>query len=317
MKLYKSHDMTHAINVVAYRNEKVIVVDGRNTLKSIRGQTQMPEGMRALKCRSWDSFCHKTIAEWNYIKGVLIMNADRHCLDFPECDAMVFLEAPIRHSEFLRMVEKVKREVVIYEPPDWKNHEDTINHRYPSSAHYQTILTFCDSIKGRTDLDWIEQAALARSGFDPARTSVFTKKLIEPITGLEERQFVTPMAYKFRGFYRRYYAYMPVFPPDIPHLKIMYDVLLNEPDCGNDLRLLRFNELDRIWEQKRIDVRVPGFKAAMKVMIRQHYVDRYDSVFVIQDGFKRLNYNLIDAVSNVHRGDWFKMRACINEAEEI
>lgn len=315
MQLYQTEDMESAIKRMVSRNDRCVVFQKNWCLRQIRLKTLDVFDIPSIACRSWDSFADISLEKWQKEHNLLYYRHDTFRDKLPAADAMLYIEVPLQHKVYDQFSSRVGRETIIYRPPDWSMQEEALNFRYPNSAYYRTVLAAIEGLRGNARTDR-QEMALRYSGFDPAKTTVFTADDIMAITGIGERLLRILLSYKFKGKYIRYHCYTPQIEPDEPDMLDMYRILEGEPDVGRGMRMLRFDELCRIFERNGIANRVPGFKPYLKRLVREAYVSSSPPVYLMTDGWRKPDYHVIDAVANVRRGDWFRMMNLVEAAPE-
>lgn len=307
--IYQTSDTLASIRKMAAENARAVVVQQFRCFKTIPTILNRVADIPSITCRSWDSNAVDALNRWAMSRKLLFYRPYPVGEDelFPECDSVLFLECPQQYADFERTANKVRGDVIIFRPPSWKLHEETIDLRYPMGYHTRALLAMIAGLRTRELTPRMLQA-LEFSGYDPNLTSVFTAEDAKIILGMPERQLKAALKYRFRGFYTRYEVYRPMYKPINSDEEEMFEVLMNEPDLGGGWRMLRFGELK--------DGRVPEFKRYLKHFTRKHNVFRSPSIYLLTDGFRPPNYDIIDAIGNVRQGSWFKMRTLVDSAPD-
>ena len=317
-EIYHTFDMENAVRALLATNPHVIIYHHYANLRRIVIRSNLLWDIEQYRCRAWDSFGPLTIEKWRENGGLMVYHPtlfDKNC-PFPETDAVLFIECPLSHRDFQELAAKVKREIVIFHPPSWRLHEETVEFRNPHSAYYHTLLSTIGSLVRRPDLKPRIEAAMRYANFDPDRTAGFEAADIYAITGIPPRQLRTLMKWKgFRGKHIRYHCYCPVVEPDEPDLLEMYRVLEAEPDAYHGIRMLRFNELARVLEHG-IGARVMGFKRLLKRMVNEGYVRSDPDIYLLTEGWKQPDYAIVDAITNVRRAEFYRMKTLVEDSPE-
>lgn len=303
--------MEEAIRQMNERNEKSIVyLDYSNRLR-IRLQTKKVQDIPSLACRSRDSFIADSIAKWEAEKGLLYYRVNGPTDNLPAADAMLIVECPFQLRMFEKLQGRIKGDIIVYRPPDWSMHQDTIDFIYPDSSWHQTLHVGIKCLQGlpRTPR---QELALKFSGFNPDNTSVFFGYDLAAITGISMQKFKPMMKYRFLNFYRRYSCYIPQIPPDDPFDLEIYRVLEAEPDTGGGLRLLRWGEPHDAVKS----MRVPGFTKVIKRLVKSGHVTQYPQIYVVCDEYKKPDWEMLDGIQQVRVRNWLKMRDLVDLAPE-
>ena len=318
MQIYQTRDMERAIRAMSTRNDRKVVFRYHAGDRKIHIRTRLLEDIPSTLCRPWDDFADSTIARWQEKQNLLYyLHNPRHD-KLPECDALFYEEIPIQHTDFLEIADRVKKEIIIYRPPDWAMQEDALPLRFSESDDLRTVLHAVKCLQGQREWTKLESAAVEYAEFPPEETTVFTGEEIEDVTELTLRRIKTAAKYKLQRRWLRWHCYIPRFEPDTdPVLREMYRVLLGEPDIGKGVRALRFGELRRVYVRGGAWARVPGFKPALKLLVRGNYVAKLPDIYMLRDRKKDgFDYEIIDAISEVRWRRWHKMREMVEAAPE-
>ena len=62
--------------------------------------------------------------------------------------------------------------------------------------------------------------------------------------------------------------------------------------------------------------RVPGFEVMLKALLKQNYVVREDNIYVINTAHPPMDHDKVNAVNNMFRGRFWRMKALVDSAEE-
>jgi hypothetical protein len=290
-----------------------VVID-HHCNKTIRLQNKFISETPSHVVRSWDADVFNQIYRWEVARGLLFYKASMYYDRLPECDSMLFVECPLSFQKFISMADRARRDVIVYCPPSWQLHEETVSFKQPPSDYHRAVLDMLKCFRGR-DLTPIQEAALRYSGLSGTTTSVFSAREIEEILGINERQLRFILSFRFKGFLHVYTPYTPVVEPTLEPYLEMYRVLENEASVYRGARMLRFNELaPREGERDRRRFRIAGFKPVLKKLIRFGYVEQGERIYMMGDGFKTPDWDVIDSLGNVRRGQWYKMRNLIEAA---
>lgn len=309
VQIYKTSDMELAIREMSFRNDKYVVYRKNMNRRKIPLRLNQVKDLPFQIARVWDERFNDALEFWEGDGGMLLYTYDIRRPHYVNAEAALFVEAPLRMMEFQDFTNTIEREVVVYRPPTWHLHEDTLEYTTPSSSYYHTLITLVHCLMGR-DLSERMEAAFVSSGYkDRFKTAVFEASEIQAITGIDERQMRLMLSgYGWRKSYVRYHCYTPMVEPEDSEMLYIYNLLCEVPDVWRGQRMLKFDYLPQ--------GRVMGFHKYMKRLIKEGYVQKHPSVYVIKMGYRPLDYSMIDAVVNAKRGEWFKMRNIIDSAPE-
>lgn len=310
MRVYQTDNMELAARDLAMRHHYVVVIVDYEVRPVIRFRANEIADIPLTMIRTWDPFAPRAYADWRNEGGLLLLY---HNYKYPmtvECDAMLFVECPPYYERFVNRSAGVRQECVIYRPPTWELHERSVLKHNPGGDVSRALLATANGMIGR-ELDDEMQAALTLSGYPPDATAVFRADEILAITGVEEAMVRNVLkSGLFRARYLRYHCYTLNVRPERKDvdLRWAYELLEEDPDRCDGTRMLRFDFLER--------GRVNGFPKQMKRLIRQNYITREKSIYVVTRGYREPFYPAIDAVANANRGDWFKMKNLVDSAPE-
>jgi hypothetical protein len=192
---------------------------------------------------------------------------------------MLATECPSGYSLLLNLTENVRDEFITYVPPTWDLHDEYINNTYPPAVYHElavyTVLGLSDKPRSKH-----EQMILDISGY-PKDSITFKLADVMKAIGIPASQMRSVLAKSFRGFVRHYSIFLPT-DPDAD-----YSEFIPLPDGTLAIRRLSYRE----------DVK---------------YIS---TIYVVKRGWKDPCYWIIDALSNGRRGDWYKMKGVIENAE--
>jgi hypothetical protein len=304
LAIYQTGDVAASIRKMMERNDYCIYYYSMNCDQLIPHRLNCISDIPQLACRPWDTFAHNNIDRWRESRE-LMWYTEAFVDLLPQCEALLFAECPLQYEKFERIAERVEREIVIYRPPSWKLHENTIATKYQGSANHQAVLMAIECLRSR-ELTPRYRDALNYAGFPEGETSVFSSTDILILLRIPHRQLQSILKYRFRGFYVRYHVFRPTIEPDDEWGKEMFNILMAEPEVGQGLRMLRFGELSA--------GRIDGFKRWLLTAHRFHHVERMPDIYLLKSGYRKPSYVTIDALANAHRGDWYKMRNIVDGA---
>lgn len=315
--IYHTDDIEGAIRKMVELNERCVVFQRPQTLRPIRLRLNCVADIPSIACRTWDAFAQDSVDRWKSEGGLLYYRPDVFAPDImPETDALLFAECPLQYRILEQYSDRVKRDIIIFKPPSWVQHEATIEFKYPRSDYYQTLELVIRGLIGREVPDKLA-ACLRYSGYPADKTAVFLGYEVAGIMGISERQLRILLKWHgFRGNHIRYHCFTPMVPPeDDPDAWEIYSVLEEEPNVYRGMRALRFFELARVYQPGGLANRIPGFKPVLKRLVKSRHVADNGLVYVVKDGWRKPDYAMMDATANVRRGDWYKLRNLVDQSE--
>ena len=309
VKLYRTDSMEAAMRHMAETNRNVIVYWRHKTIKPIRMRLNLTRDILCEVAMSWMPMAQAAVDRWAQRGGVLIWKPHplAHRAPVPACDAMLFIECPMQIDQFNHITKDVKQEVVVYRPPTWELHNESVEQYWPGKNTYSTLDAIAGALVGRELTEEME-GVLRACGYPAASTAAFTAWDIEQLTGWNERHLKLVMHYKYKFNYGRWHLYSLRFPPDDPELLWAYNIIRQQPEVSRKVHTLRL--------ARPAGSYVHGFKTMLKRLEKENYVVREDSIYVLNTAHRPLDYDRIDAITNMHRGRWFAMKALVDGAQE-
>lgn len=306
MKIYRTSDMEQAVRSMMNRNSHNILLKYYENLRRIFFRGNLVKDIPTTIVRAWDSFAEDSIAIWAKRKTLMMYIPDRHKRSLPKCDAMLITEVPTNQAKLESLFSNVKHEGIFYRPPTWELHDEMVDFEYPTAEVYRTVMEAVTVKRGNYGMMRREGCALKLSEFIPKDTSVFGP---DEIPGVSDKQvnsvLINP---QFKRFYIRYSCYVPVMAPDDEAGKETYDRLCSIPPTWNEERMLPFGRIEGSSD-------VMGFKRKLRHLIKRGHVIKKPHIYVVGNP-GAIDWSIIDAVSNARRGDWFKIKNDIDNAEE-
>lgn len=309
MKIYQTDNMEEALRAMARRNHLTMVYSQFRAVRPIRMRVNMLRDIDIELCIQHKPFAQATIDRWANKGGVMIYRP--YPIGFkhlpPPTDAQLFAECPYQADKFELLSAKVRQEVVVYRPPTWELHNETIDHIYPNSSAYVAFDAMFESLVGR-ELTEAQASVMALSGVPVERAAVFEPWDIEAITGWKEKFIKGAITRQYRFNFSRWHVYSTRIPPDDEDMRWAYDLLRTQHQVAPECYGLRFNF--------PIGGRIPGFEKMLNKLLLYNYVVREDNIYVVDVGHPPLDYDKINAINNMHRGRWFKMKTIVDESPE-
>lgn len=306
MKIYRTSNMESAARSMTKLNSYCILLKYYDNLRRIFFRGNLIKDIPVTVVRQWDKFSDDSVGVWLKRKTLMMYIADKSKQELPRCDAMLITETPTSRAVLDRLFKNVEFEGIFYKPPTWELHDEMVDFEYPSTSIYRTVTTAVKAMFGYGGVMQREQAALILSGFDPKNTAVFGPG---EIPGVNDKQLNSVLCDpQLRPHYRRYSCYSPVMAPEDEAGKEAYDKLRAVPPAWNEERMLPFGRIEHSGD-------VSFFRRKLRHLVKGGYVIKHPHIYVVS-GPGIIDWSLIEAVSNAKRGDWFKIKSDIDNAEE-
>lgn len=302
--LYKTTDREAAIRTMERMNDKSIVMLSRFYRKSIRLKNAAVADIPSVLIRPFDDRAAWDVDYWEHKRGLMFYKHEYSKDCMPMCDALLFTECPLTHKLFASYAKRARRDVIVYMPPSWGMQEEALDFRLPSSDYHRALLATVACWRGR-DLTPIQEAAVMASGRERSVTAVFYAPEVQNILGIDEWSLRHILDFKTRGFMDRYDLYTPNVEPDLPNLLDTYRILEAEPNMHRGARMLRFGKLSDRSHNMRL-----------QVLVRGGFVTRGVSIYILSEGYKEPDWDMVDNRVNFKRGQWYKMRNLIEAAPD-
>ena len=305
-QIYRTRDMEAAIRLMTEQNALSTVFFYNGLRKPIRPRLNLIKDIPSITARTWDPFFQSRVETWKEKRGLLLFRGTvPQASLIPETAALLLTECPIKYSVLEKFAARARREIIVFRPPSWVLHQQLVDQLYPSRDHLQALEMVINGLRGR-DVDDRLAAAVRYAGLDPKEVTVFTAPEVIGLLGIDYPIFRVLMNdYMWRGHYHRFHCYTPVIEPENEALLDMYRRLESEPEVYRGERMLRFNQLDGRNQRPNI-----------KLLSREKSVIRGTHIHIVTPGWKPVNHARYDAISQVHRADWFKMKNVLDAAPE-
>ena len=307
--LYQTDDMEFAIRRMLQRNHKVVLLKKTYNRKSIELRPHRIPNFKYTLMRENNPYDLPGLIRWqseggllNYRPGMTRLNRQNS----PAAEGLFVVEAPTDLIVYYSITEKISREVVIYRPPTWELHMDTMAIKHPGSREMVALVGVMQGLCG-LDLNPLQQMAVDYAKFDRSEVSVFTADQINELTGIDKVAFRHLLKFKFRGFHVRYDVFMPNIRPSDPEHAIVFDALLQEPDLGGGIRMFRFGF-------GSTGINTVGFIRILKALIYTRHIRKLAPIHIMKQGYKFPNLAMLDAQANVRYGEFYKIKNMIDAA---
>ena len=301
--------MEAAFRRLGETNRNTLIYWNFKAVRPIRIRLNQTKDIFCEVARGWLPEAGPAVDRWQQRGGTLIWKP--HPLTFkapvPACDAMLFTECPFQIDRFEHIIRSVRQEVVVYRPPTWQLHNETIEYMYPGKDVYVTLEAIYKALVGR-DLTEEMQGVLTACGYPVATTAVYTGWDIEQLTGWSEKFLKHALHYRYKYHSGRWQVYSLRIPPDNKDMRWAYDLLRDQPEVAFKSHAMKHG-VPR-------GGRVPGFEVMLKALLKQNYVVREDNIYVINTAHPPMDHDKVDAVNNMFRGRFWRMKALVDGAEE-
>jgi len=304
MQVTHTFDMEAAVTKLAREHHHVIIYREYLCVPPIRIRLDLVMDTELTLIEHWKPEAVKWVEQWRKEGGALVYRPKERLDDIPLCDAMLIVECPMQYESFERITRGVSREVVVYRPPTWDNHERMIDRAYPRGATYEGIRVIFETLVGRK-LSLVMQDCLALTQVPIEHAAVFDSTEIEEFFDMPERQFRKAIRYNWFGYSHRYHLYDQNLEPDDTEMMWAWNLIDDAPTIADRFKAVRFNH-----------PRVQGFRKMSKLLIRSHNVLKKPAIYIIDTRRPKQDYGRIDALSNLYRGRWMRIRDFIDNTKE-
>lgn len=275
--LYKTAQIELAVESMAARNKHSILKKTYNTKNPIYVKTNHCRGVPFFLWNPRVKSMDRELERWKVEGGVLIDNGGDYELDerIQGFDAALFAEAPI-DSCFLNFYGKrCKKEIIVFRPPTWAEHEATVGRLFPTglamergaerirqhmqeglSPKFRQVLKDCNIDAG------------------PFSFAASDKELADELD-MEVYAFAALRARMLEIMRRKYWqplmVLIPKISPDNPAYLPIYRFIENLPDRANGERYLQDATLRAMSKE---------YKAVVRAMVREGCLERRPYVYV-------------------------------------
>ena len=308
--LYQTDDMEASLLHLAANNRTVIVYMRHKCNKPIRLRLNLVKDLPIELCKIWKPFAQATIERWQANGGVMIYrpHPTSNKENVPEADAMLIIEAPFSMDDYNRITRNVRQEVVVYRPPTWELHNESMEGIFPRAGTYITMEAIFKSLVGR-ELTEDMEGALAATGYPRASTAVFTAWDIEQLTGWDEKFLKQATRHRYRYKMIRWHVFgARLKPRDNEALEWGWSIITAQDQLMPRVYGMRFGLVKGGY--------VPGFTTQLKRLCHEGYLSREDNIYCINMDGPPLQIDRLDAINNMYRGRFFKIKTLVDEAPE-
>lgn len=297
-RIFATDDMELALRRMAERNRDVLALLDYKTVRPIRMRTLAKlSDLEIDLCWAWRPDAAERMEAWKRRGGIMQYrcrpNARRPLV--PSSDAILFAECPLQWDAFDSLASCARQEAVVYRPPVWDGHTRTIDMMFPPRESYEAIEAYIDARPG---------PPFKHSMFE--HSASFTAEPLLSMYDWTEKQ----LRYLLRGYphaVHRWHPYTLRLKPEDPNLRWAWDVLCAQPQLKPRTHLIRFN---------LVRPRIPGFQSMLKALVRGKYVRADECIYDADLDRRRKDIDEREAVNNMRRGKWFKLRNFVDELPE-
>lgn len=293
MKIYQTENMEHSAKKLVDKFGKAIIFRKYFCKRSIRFRDWLISEIPRTLCNPTKVTFDSQVAKWRKKQGLLHYTPNLVVNKLPFCDALLFTEAPLDYKYFEKYAEKCTDSIVIYRPPNWEFQEEKLALALPDGNKAEALAIAINMLWDHK-LTSLELRAANLSNFP----NCFEESTLSAITGLvgdQLRKVFTKFGIRSYKWYREYVMHIP---PEEEWLLEVYYKLGEELKDGLLFR----------------DVFSYGYMR-LQLLIQQGCVSRKGLVFTMMYKPKTLDYNLLNAVTNAKRADWYKMKKIVENAE--
>ena len=261
-KMYRTQEPEKAINEMAKRHTHVIVNNARVCEKRIPLRPDLLD-MFVWRHSGWTAVGRHHFEQWQEDGGVLIdytqkigmqRMAQKAFGKFMRCGGYFFMECPGSMTYIESWALYATTEIVVHQPPNWRNHEQSITDRATTP---EKVIALHDAMAARLEMPRTERekaaAAVLKMGDKPYM--VMTTEELSEMTGTS-----TIAAWRTFQSLRRHmtgFQYDALYPitlrvkPDEPAMRMLYEHIETFPTVGKGERMLKawmMSKATRKWQ---------------------------------------------------------------------
>ena len=305
---HQTNDMEAAVRSLAARHNTVLVLMDYKSVKPIRMRTAALLGDLDIEgVIAWNPKADEAVERWRRRGGIMqyrsIPNAKRP--NVPPADAILFIEAPMQWDRFEHVCLSARQAVVIYRPPTWELHTKSIDFLYPPTEAYATLEAYLDALQFDTPSEYL--AAITRAEPQLAKPVAFTGEDLCEMMEWEPKQLKYLLKSRYRLAIKRWHPYKLMYEPKGGEKLWAWNVLKTQPSPADRIHMLRYDES----RPKQV-----GLKRLIKLMVKEHYLVRKDPVYVADAKRNPVDYEAVEAVNQMHRARWRKVRDFVDDLPE-
>ena len=278
--LYHTTDMKAAYRSMIKRNFACILRNSYFCNRPIRFRADIPTISANPSVIGYED----RILRWLQYGGVLVdTRRFKYIDDIPRCHAMLIPEAPMGYQECNHLSRRVSNEIIIYKPPNWELHEESVNYYWPRANRVNDLLDAVSTIKNKNH-------PLVKAAIKDSKFTVCFEEL-EGFNEIELRAIL-----KLLPAYKRYNCYRPMISPEGGEDLDLYRKLESIADIHNGWRLTTSNAFSRL--------------------VKNNNVESGPQLHLIDNSKTILDLVKIRAIGEARRQDWEAMRTMIDLSPE-
>lgn len=280
---YRTTDMEASIRLLAERHSHVLVNNSRVCANRIPIKERNLDDVFLWRYYPWNSVGRHHLEQWKKHGGVLVDYTQKiqHIIDYRErrgdmtCGGYLFVEAPISRVQVETWTSQVTGEIVIHQPPNWKNHIKTVTRGYETG---DTAVDVYNMLRERQlrDRTPMERACARFLCIEDLPYQVIDKKELQEMTGLDAvASSKVFRKIRWQVATSRFDMISPIIPrvrPDEPAMRAVYDVIVQQPDLGMGRRALTRK---RAYEVAR------NYRGIIKRLDIEGYIEKCNNLHVI------------------------------------
>lgn len=288
------------------RNHKVVVYKRYECDSPIKLRKSLIKDIPAIEVARSDPMKEVAYAKW-WAEGRILYTSDnpRWSGAPPVNDAIYFCEAPIGFSFFETLIGNTRSEAVVFRPPSWQLHQETIDRICPDVSLLKTLATIAKAHHGRA-LDKRDLDCIAQTKIPVKHASVIYMSDITPLCSTATNRQVRSALKWLRWNVGIFKLYRLMGEPAETFNKTTYAILEALPKIDGGWSIRSFNRplngLDR---------------GHMGLLTRSGCIQHGPDVFVIDTRLRGLDWTTITALNNARRADWWKMQTIVDNSPEI
>ena len=302
MTVYKTNNMEEAAKLMRQTGQTV-VFEYYQCKRKIRFRKNLLVDIPGLMVKPWITQSLKVIPEW---KDELMYYF--HHANFPHIpmmDNLLLTECPLQYKLFERYSKYVNGNIVIYEPPTWEMHEETVSDRFPTMENFSVAIKWFNS---EHQITHMSNLCIEASLFNPDEVVAFTVEEWEAQTGMTVKRLKNILHGRYRRKYKRMTPFRLVDKPDDPNLLYIYEEINKEPKYLG-LTILQERNLRRVYEPGKLTNRIPKYENALKRLIKDRNIIQYPAYYVLKKR-QRLDFKWTKIIRSeeAYWNDWYKMK---------
>ena len=308
MTLFKTDNIELSIRKMVDRNRKCLIFDHVYAFRRIPAQLNLVADIPCRVIKLWEDAKSKSVKDWQDNGGLAICKLVNHESKIPFIDGSLFVEPPIIIDDLQFVSNHVERELIVFRPPDWSMHQEYIDHKYPTKERREQIIRILNLRLNPDLLNKHEKFALEAKNLNEKVDVLFNENDMCKAAGFRYSQFRDYIlsVKELRNYYVKLDPVTPMIAPNNPDLLEMYRILESQKDYGGGVRMLVDGKVKQ----------VPGFRKALKTMIKEKNVLTHQPVHVLKDGWQNIDFGMHDAIIAEYRDRARRLREAVDSAPD-